>query len=656
MKAHSNRNKDKTGLCFLLLCVMGLVCSCSREGGLSVDGEPVEAAFAGSFVREGWGDAERAGTRVSDGTWTEGDAVGVYMVPSSSYDLTGAMWKNRKQVIGSDNKMTPDGIANKLYYPLNGSDVRFVAYYPYTASASETVSLNKVSVDFADQSTKEKKEAKDFMFHRGTADYSKANPNASLGFHHKFSKILMTVRKDADEPSSLSDLTVTLKGMPATATVDLDRLATQQIDSITPGSAGDITAYTHSTDDKDDVTVEAIVVPHKGTGSFTNRVFTFTVGSAVKTYALPDTVTFESGKVYDFLIILGTCEITYDANDGTGEKVRKTVFTNVASPVDENTFPQPADSPAFYRWNTESDGTGAVYKAGATITPSEDVTLYARREVVTIDVENGTISPNNDGSVTYDGTTFNIVEDFVGYVVTGSTVTGGNSNRITVKSGVTATVTMKDATINVSGCAFYMVGANVTMVLEGTNVLTSNGNPGIYVPSGANLTITSIDGDKSFNGSLTVTVTGQSNAAGIGGHTNYRGGGNVTINGGTVTTTGGSGSGGAPGGGAGIGGCGGPWQNGGAGGGGIVTINGGFVTARGGSGSYGGGGAGIGGGGGGDSATTGGTGGTVYIDGVVVTETGSTYDNGEGSNPRVIAIAGRYPSAYAHAIGSGTRG
>lgn len=78
MKAH-NRNKDKTGLCFLLLCVMGLVCSCSREDGLSVDGEPVDAAFAGSFVKEGWGDSGRAGTRVSDGKWTNGDAVGVYM-------------------------------------------------------------------------------------------------------------------------------------------------------------------------------------------------------------------------------------------------------------------------------------------------------------------------------------------------------------------------------------------------------------------------------------------------------------------------------------------------------------------------------------------------------------------------------------------------
>jgi hypothetical protein len=270
---------------------------------LLVNGEPVETAFAGSFVKEGWGDAERAATRVSDGTWTKGDAVGVYMLPSSSYDLAGAVWKNRKQVIDANNKMTPDGIANKLYYPLNGSDVRFVAYYPYATSPTKTDSLNKVSFDFADQGTKEKKEAKDFMFHRGTEDYSKAYPNASLGFHHKFSKILMTVKRGTGGPS-LSDLTVTLGGMPQSATVDLDKLAQQQSGDIAVGTqAATITAATLSSSETT-ATVEAIVAPHTGTGNFAGRTFTFNAGGEEKIYELPDDVEFESGYAYHFTFTL----------------------------------------------------------------------------------------------------------------------------------------------------------------------------------------------------------------------------------------------------------------------------------------------------------------------------------------------------------------
>jgi uncharacterized protein (TIGR02145 family) len=235
------------------------------------------------------------------------------MVPSSSYDLTGAVWKNRKQVI-DNNKMTPDGIANKLYYPLNGSDVRFVAYYPYTASASETATLNKVSVDFADQSTQTKKEAKDFMFHRGTADYSKANPNASLGFHHKFSKILMTVKMGTGGPS-VKDVKVTLSGMPASATVDLDKLsqrrAVTDADSIAVGTqAGDIAAFTHTGATETTATVEAIVAPHTGEGNFSGRVFTFTTSDNQEfRYALADNVEFEQGKVYNFTFTLIPAEL-----------------------------------------------------------------------------------------------------------------------------------------------------------------------------------------------------------------------------------------------------------------------------------------------------------------------------------------------------------
>ncbi|WP_087162569.1 carbohydrate-binding domain-containing protein [Lachnoclostridium sp. An169] len=261
-----------------------------------------------------------------------------------------------------------------------------------------------------------------------------------------------------------------------------------------------------------------------------------------------------------------------------------------------------------------------------------------------------TLADNTDVSsgpvtITTDGT----------YTITGTTTT----NTITVNSGVTATITLNNVTIDRSsttGTAFdIQSGANVTLNLVGTNTLTGGGYddfngvmaaPGIHLPSGASLTIQGTGsltvtggngGSSGFGGagiggnsrtvtsaaeacgtitilSGTVEVKGGSGGlggVGIGGGTSYSSGsggagGNVTIKGGSVTITGGISSGiGA--GGTGIGGGAGfNSANGGAGG--TVIITGGTVTVTGGNGGYGG--AGIGGG---ASGSAGGAGGTVII-------------------------------------------
>ena len=108
----------------------------------------------------------------------------------------------------------------------------------------------------------------------------------------------------------------------------------------------------------------------------------------------------------------------------------------------------------------------------------------------------------------------------------------------------------------------------------------------------------------------TVKATGGTGSAGIGGNRN-RNGGTITITGGTVTANGGAD-------GAGIGG-------GYKGDGGEITISGGTVTAKGGQ--YG---AGIGGGARATGSTTGGNGGTITISGGKVTATSSSHGAGIG--------------------------
>jgi hypothetical protein len=262
----------------LILCITGLFCSCINNNDALFESTPVEVTFSAGA------------TRATDATWTSGDAVGIYMLPTGVTTLGTA----KKYTADAAGKLTPDGTANTLYYPIDGTGVRFMAYYPYNAT----------SFEFADQSTKAKKEAVDFCFHRGTEEYSKSSPATSLNFTHKFSKIIINVAKGTGGPSC-AGIKVTLSNMPKTATVDLEKLAAGEAGAIVLGTeATTIAAYTVSSSDAA-ATVEAIVPPHSGGGDFAYRVFRLIAASGDdKVYMLPNDFAFEAGMVYAFTFVL----------------------------------------------------------------------------------------------------------------------------------------------------------------------------------------------------------------------------------------------------------------------------------------------------------------------------------------------------------------
>lgn len=196
------------------------------------------------------------------------------------------------------------------------------------------------------------------------------------------------------------------------------------------------------------------------------------------------------------------------------------------------------------------------------------------------------------GKYSYDGTT-KIVTIHSGPV----TVTGSTTDRQVVING-TADVTLDNVDIDVSAisqaAAFLLEdGIDVALELKGHNLLKSGDDrAGLQVPDGAFLTINAIDNSQQLT---SIGVAG----AGIGGGVGGAGAGScgtITINGGTITATGGSTA-------AGIGG-----DNESSGG--TVIINGGTVTAMGQN-----GGAGIGSG---RSTTTAVSGGAITINGGIV--------------------------------------
>ena len=200
-------------------------------------------------------------------------------------------------------------------------------------------------------------------------------------------------------------------------------------------------------------------------------------------------------------------------------------------------------------------------------------------------VFNGMFVPLAGGTYNINSSSVTITEGGT-YTITGSSTT--TTNTITVNSGVTATITLSNVTIDRSettGTAFdIQSGANVTLILDGTNTLTGGryddfnavmAAPGIHLPSGATLTIQG-------NGFLTVTGgdggTNGFGGAGIGGNSRTvtsaaEACGTITILSGTVEVKGGGGELG----GVGIGG-GTSYTSGSGGAGGNVTIRGGMVV------------------------------------------------------------------------------
>ena len=209
-------------------------------------------------------------------------------------------------------------------------------------------------------------------------------------------------------------------------------------------------------------------------------------------------------------------------------------------------------------------------------------------------------------------------------------------------------VTVVESSTTAWSDGWYVVNSNVTidnrvtvsgkvhLILADNASLTANG--GINVAENNSFTVYAQSVEKNMG---TLTATGGSYGAGIGGKNGDRNGssgGNITINGGNVTATGGDEA-------AGIGG-------GVFGSGGNITINGGNVTATGGENA-----AGIGGG-------QGGSGGNITINGGTVTATGGEnaagIGGGSGAGSDVsggnITINGGNVTATSEAFAAGIGG
>lgn len=188
-------------LASLLLPFCLLAGGCSEE---RAEGDAPEALVAVSLTA-GIGDITV--TRVADGKWEAGDAIGLCMNAAGSTTTSNAVFNYRYSVVaaGSGGKLQPEDEANTAYFPADGSQVDFLAYHPYAAGAlTEDFHL---PVDVSHQP------ATDLLTARADG-YNRNRPSVALAFGHCLVKVMFVLKgSDTIEDALLAGARLTIKGM-----------------------------------------------------------------------------------------------------------------------------------------------------------------------------------------------------------------------------------------------------------------------------------------------------------------------------------------------------------------------------------------------------------------------------------------------------------
>ena len=222
--------------------------------------------------------------------------------------------------------------------------------------------------------------------------------------------------------------------------------------------------------------------------------------------------------------------ITFNANGGTPTPAPQSVNNN--SLITQPTPPTRAGH-AFGGWWTEQTGGRQWNFASDRVTAS--TTLWARWLEGTRNIDLSQPAPTQPGlGWRFDDNRY-FIQDGADVNVFG---TNADNRRVNVEAGATATIRFNNVSITAGQVGaggqvplILNTGANVTLVLEGTNSLEAGNNRSALEITGATLTI---------NGTGTLTATGGAGGAGIGGRPDGAGGTLIISDGVMVTAIGGT--------------------------------------------------------------------------------------------------------------------
>lgn len=251
-------------------------------------------------------------TRAHDAQWGKDDRIGIYMYAAGTTDIAEGADNipYKKAETGNSFTPVPDGTA--VYFPVDGSNVDFHAWYPYA-----DVTADAWSADLTDQSPQS---ALDLMTadvksstETGGTVYNKESFAVALNFRHRLTKLVLTIAPGSGiSADNLKGLKVELTQQWKTATYDPGYEAIgfeEELAAITLLTAADGTAS------------EAVLFPDDLTGkpltAGRQLVFTLKGTGEVFRWDIPADKSFKAGdkNIYNITINRTALDVTATITD-----------------------------------------------------------------------------------------------------------------------------------------------------------------------------------------------------------------------------------------------------------------------------------------------------------------------------------------------------
>lgn len=246
-------------------------------------------------------------TRAHDALWDAGDAIGIYMLDGETAEAANQKYTTESTGTSGSFSAAP---GQTIYFPVDGSQRDFIAYYPYRTRLTD----NLYAVDVNNQAVQKDI---DLMGAEKVTGKTKNDPAVAFEFQHKLVKLYLTIK-----PDDVSLFADDMKGME----IDITNQKTKATYDVVEGSAVSVDtedntpATVRLLTDADGTSSEGIVLPNATTEGMqfvfrlkNGPVFTWEIREAQKSQS------FEAGSKYVYTISIGLTgiEVTSSIEDWT---------------------------------------------------------------------------------------------------------------------------------------------------------------------------------------------------------------------------------------------------------------------------------------------------------------------------------------------------
>lgn len=265
-----------------------------------------------------------ATTRAAGAVWGANDAIGVFMVDKGTTTIAESAENNKYTTSTGDGNFAA-ATGNAIYYPMDGSAVDFIAYYPYTAG--KTIG-DAIAVDVSGAQTTASQATSDLLWAKSTnsgAGYSKTSSTVALSFQHKLVKIIMNCKVEDNTDIVAADFasaTVAISGMNTQTSLSLTNgtvAPATDVANITPRTVSTATGYLAS---YDAIVLPASYAADDVTVVFTvnNEPYTWTLDAANAAFVAGNQYTYEVTLTRTGVTVTGTIQPWLTAgNDRPGQ-------------------------------------------------------------------------------------------------------------------------------------------------------------------------------------------------------------------------------------------------------------------------------------------------------------------------------------------------